>query len=174
MKVSLFFTVPKDEKIVTKLIKFFQGLNASHCSIIFPSDYGKRLVYESKGLGEGLISFNNMMIDNYVIDEFEIILPEGFEIKSLFNHIYERIGYHYSYGQLIGYGWCLVVKKIFNKDVSNPFKNGERSTTCHEACLIALRDVFKFTELNGLTFDNLDLKWFYEFCIKNEKLIRKT
>lgn len=172
MKVSLFFTVPKDEPVLTKLIKFFQGLKTSHCVIVFPSDYGKRLVYESKGLGESIISFENMLVDNYIVEEFEIVLPEGFEIKNLFNHIYERIGYHYGYGQLVGYGWCLIMKKIFKKEVANPLKDGERSTTCHEACAITLRDVFKFTELNGLIFDNLDLKWFYDFCNKNEKLIR--
>lgn len=172
MNIKLVFTVPKEETILTKIIKFFQGIPTSHCQIIFPSDYGKRLVYESKGLGEHLVSFENMIEDNYIVQEFEIVLPEGFEIKNLFNHIYERIGYHYGYGQLIGYGWCLFMKKIFKKDVQNPFKDGEKSTTCHESSAIALRDVFKFTELNGLVFDNLDLKWFYKFCNKNERLIR--
>lgn len=170
MKVIVSFTAPKKSNLITETIFFFQGLKTSHSVVIFPSDYGKRLVYESKGLGERLISYENLLEDNFEVNSFEVILPEGLKDSEVFNHVYERIGYHYSYLQLVGYAYCVFMKKLFNKTVQNPFKDGEKHTTCHETVMIFLRDVCKFDELKGLNFDNLDLKWFYDFCHTSQKM----
>lgn len=152
------------------LIRWFQNTDYSHCALKFDVDL-HRMVYDSRGF------FNNLQNAKYFYKSYDdvkvwkIMVTEE-ERQKIINRIYERVGTPYGYLQIVGIAWQLIVRKLFNKRVKNPFFNGYNESICSEEFARIMVEDVQTTILDIDGFDSADLLWVEEKLSHNDRFVR--
>lgn len=140
------------DKLLSKIIRFIQGLPVSHSFIEYESVYYQStMVYEAKGLNTYIVNLNH--VDGRTVYEFEatVSAEQHFNIMKF---IHEDAGVPYAWKQLFGFIYIKLCKKIGLK-VRNPWP--QKGKVCSESCAEILVRFFGVTPDVG--YDDMDLVW---------------
>ena len=156
-QLTVGFSRPKGNfKILSRLIRWAEGTEYSHCYVTWDSDFLEReLLYQASELrvnfmGKSLFDKNALTVHKYSIS----VSDEHY--KAIVQAMIDSAGIKYGLLQLVGMSWVIFMR-MFNVRVRNPFKSG---FVCSEAVYHVMRclpdnyiDIYM--EQNGITKDEL-------------------
>lgn len=148
---------------LSKIIRFIQGLDVSHCFIQWDDErYQETLVYEAKGLDTHIIN-RASFADERVVYEYEVEVEQDL-YDVIMKDIHHDLGTPYGWKELIGYAlkWTLSLVGI---KIHNPFPT--KSLICSEAVgQIIVKYLGVEADVNS---GDMDIKWLLEKLIANQK-----
>lgn len=118
------------------LIRLVECTSYSHVYIRFSIE-DKNVVFQASGLLVNFIQWENFLKKESLIKEFKLeILDES--RKKLIDYAFNELGTPYSIKEILGLVIVLIYR-LFNKKITNPFADQEKSFFCSELaeCVIA-------------------------------------
>ena len=146
------------------LIRSVTKSQVSHTYLRIPiPEYNTDMVFQASGLTVNYC--NGPLFDkkNTVIEEYDVeISDEQWAIGEKFR--VTEAGKSYSMKQIVGFLTVLSARQILDKNISNPFSNGNHSYVCVEVVAVCL----------GLEHgENMTPEDLRRWCEKNTKLVYK-
>ena len=110
--------------IFSKLIMWMTNSNISHAYVRIDD-----IVFQASGLYVNEEAYEYFLTFETVVKEIPVQLTdEQFEQSEILRK--QSFGKPYSISEVIGFIWIIFVKKVFNKDVANPFRDGNKAYVC--------------------------------------------
>lgn len=114
-------------KVFSKLIRWVTRSQVSH-TFTMVVDGADALVYQASGLRVNYEAYKLFLAEEKVVEAytFDLTLAE-----SILNEHFrkEHVGDHYSWQEIVGFGWVLLMRK-FGRVVKNPFSGGDHAFVC--------------------------------------------
>jgi hypothetical protein len=145
--MTIIYTRPKKFKLLSWLLMKIEGTKFSHVAMVFESESLERtLVYHATTKGVNFMSWELFNEQNIVVDaDYVGMSPE--ERKQALQFCVDNAGKPYGFAEVAGIAIKRVVKKLLNKDIKNPFDDGDKSYFCVEIVL-RLMDILKWDHPN--------------------------
>ena len=160
------FCLSTTDKLLSKVIRFFQGTSVSHSFVEFESrHYDTTLAYEAKGLSSYVI--NREHVDGHTVYEFETEVSDElyFEIMK---YIFHECGVPYAWKELFGFA-AVRIAGAFCIKIKNPWP--QPGKVCSSSCGEVLVRFFGVTP--DVDYDDMDLNWLLD-KLKSHPSFRQT
>lgn len=116
---------------ISKAIKFFGGSTHSHTGMLIDDT----LTFEATEFGCSIRRWGHRYLDkpqmSYEVYQFNPKYQDALD-QALSDVINEVVDTPYGWGQLFGFIWVWVVKKVTGKSIKNPVKDGKGNIICTE------------------------------------------
>lgn len=166
-KLIIGFSKPKGFRIVSKLIRWVDGVPFSHTYIRWYSTFFDRdIIYQASGSAVNFMEGKRFDSSNDTIDVFEFDINDNTHIKII-QFAMDNSGIKYSIKQLIGLGIVRLVS-LLGFQIKNPFSNGRSSYVCVELVSQVLIDYLNYNINKDL--DEMTLKDAYDLLKKSREL----
>lgn len=139
-KSSTIIGFSKNNGLFSKLIRFFTGDDPSHCFILLPFNHPKfpdiNMIFHAASLNVHYQSEENFLKSHKgqkILSLWEIEVSEDQDVLNR-KMRFEEAGKKYGVLLIVGHLLKLFVKKIFKKEIKNPFSDGTLSHICVEIC----------------------------------------
>lgn len=124
MKIVFGFSRPKQERVLSKLIRCIEKRDFSHSYVRLSDPSGLDIIFQASGLAVNLCLAENFRKDETIVEEYEITLDDSSK-EVVWEYVMDQLGKPYSVNQLI---WILI-KKVFGIRLSH---NDDDSVICSE------------------------------------------
>lgn len=142
-------------------IRAVQGTDYSHVYVRTESKYWNRsYIYQASGTKVNMVTLPVFLDSNVVLKEFRIQVPDE-TYKKVVGYAMDKCGKDYGVFQILGLVYVLAAKRVCDKNIKNPIKDG---FICSELVAILLRelsDQFQIEDFlyeNKLTYDTITPK----------------
>lgn len=153
------FSKPKKFKLFSWLIRIVENTNFSHVYIMFySSKYERWLIYQASGSMVNFIEAKRFFNKNEIIKTFLVVCSEDSRTKAITKAI-DYCSAPYGIKQIFGI-LCVKIARLFNKDIKNPFSDGEATWVCSEIVTSMLKELGMDV---GIKLDNVTPKDVYKF-----------
>lgn len=135
-KITIGFSTTKKVDLFSKLmgylIRWSQGTQFSHTYLRYLSqDYERQMVVHASHWFVHTVTYEHFLKESQPLCEFEInVTKDVFE--DIMGFTSDRYGVKYGFMQFVGMAYRILLKKLFNKTITNPLADGERTLVCSE------------------------------------------
>lgn len=151
--------------IFSSTIRLVTASKVSHTYIRIPNFYDNEdMVFQASGLSVNYCNYNYFKNKSKVKEEYEIDVSSDQYLAAM-KLMSKAAGKPYSYREILGYVYVLAMRQWFDRRVSNPFGDGDKSYVCSELAAECLG----IKDAESMTPEDLR-RW----CVKNGRLIQPT
>jgi len=131
------------KSIMSWVISKVTGDPFSHSYIKIPIDeMNSSTVFQAAFCNVHFLNYDSFLETNEVYKEFPVILSDDQYLNAK-KFMFKESGKKYAVMELIGFIWILLIRKLFKKNIKNPFFNGQNSYICVELVLYFL-NIYNF------------------------------
>ena len=139
---KIFIGFSDGRNLFSSLIKFATSSKISHCFIGF-EETGHNMIFQASGISVNYENNEHFLTHAKVVDLYsKIITDEEWEHMKCLQ--LDKLGYYYSYREIVGYACVLLCSSIGLK-IKNPFYDGDHAYVCVELTLEQLGEEWNGT-----------------------------
>lgn len=132
MYLMIGFSRPKNFNPISWIIRAVGGTSYSHTYIrIYSASIDRFLVYHASKKDIHFSNWNTFQRHNEIIEEYPFPVTQE-QKREILQFCVDNIETPYGRLQLMGMGLVRIVKLWFDRTISNPLKDGTKSSICNE------------------------------------------